>query len=155
MSADAEPKLLGSSSTGKQYYGANSPWEINAGHYRAVRAGNLIFVSGTTSADPTSPPDAPRVFFPGDPVEQTRVILDTVFKAIKALGGRGAESVVRCRIYVQRQEDTGPVAAAFKRFLGRDNGTDIGTAATMLVVNGFCDEKMLVEIDVDAIADAK
>ncbi|KAI0163942.1 Endoribonuclease L-PSP/chorismate mutase-like protein [Xylariaceae sp. FL1272] len=154
MSDNAHPKLLGSSSTKtKEYYGANSPWEMNVGHYRAVRAGGFIFVSGTTSADPSSPPDAPRVFFPGDPVQQTRVTLETCFKAIQALGGRGAESIVRARIYVQRQEDTVPVAAAFKEFMGRDNGADYGTAATMLVVNGFCDPEMLVEIDIDAIAD--
>jgi hypothetical protein len=55
---------------------------------------------------------------------------------------------------VQRQQDCGAVAEAFSEVLGKQNGDDLGTAATMIVVGGFVDPKMLVEIECDAMVDA-
>lgn len=144
-----------SSITEKQFYGTNSPWELSIGHYRAVRYGQLIYVSGSTAADPNSAPNAPQVLFPGDARQQSRYIFEQIINAIQALGGRGAESIVRTKMYVQRQEDCSPVAEVFRDILGRQKGGDIGTAATMVIVGGFCDPKMLVEIECDAVADAE
>ena len=36
-------------------------------------------------------------------------------------------------------------------FGGRDDDPEIGTAATMIVVGGFVDPDILVEVEVDAI----
>ncbi|EED17178.1 YjgH family protein [Talaromyces stipitatus ATCC 10500] len=139
----------------KQFYGTNSPWELSIGHYRAVRHGQLIYVSGSTAADPDSSPNAPGVLFPGDARKQALYTFGKIIDAIKALGGRGAESIVRTRMFVRRQEDCSPVSEAFRDILGRDNGSGIGTAATMVIVAGFCDPNMLVEIECDAVADAE
>ncbi|OBW63946.1 MAG: Uncharacterized protein AUREO_059890 [Aureobasidium pullulans] len=82
----------------KQYYATNSPWEEAIGYYRAVRHNKNIYISGTTAVDPFSTPSNPRVLHPGDAAAQTRVTIDEIVKAIKALGGRGAESIVRTKI---------------------------------------------------------
>ncbi|THW22489.1 hypothetical protein D6D23_06020 [Aureobasidium pullulans] len=78
----------------KQYYATNSPWEDAIGYYRAVRHDKNIYISGTTAVDPFSTPSNPRVLHPGDAAAQTRVTIDEIVKAIKALGGRGAESIM-------------------------------------------------------------
>ncbi|TIA32144.1 hypothetical protein D6C78_08430 [Aureobasidium pullulans] len=139
----------------KQYYATNSPWEEAIGYYRAVRHNKNIYISGTTAVDPFSTPSNPRVLHPGDAAAQTRVTIDEIVKAIKALGGRGAESIVRTKMYVQRQQDCGPVGEVFKDMVGKGKGSEFGCAATMVVVGGFCDPEMLVEIECDAIADAE
>ncbi|THY15756.1 hypothetical protein D6D00_09214 [Aureobasidium pullulans] len=72
----------------KQYYATNSPWEEAIGYYRAVRHNKNIYISGTTAVDPFSTPSNPRVLHPGDAAAQTRVTIDEIVKAIKALGGR-------------------------------------------------------------------
>lgn len=141
-------------STTKKFYATNSPWEGTYGHYRAIRVGQQIYVSGTTAADPDSPPEKPRVLCPGGARGQTRVTLNETLKAIQFLGGKGAESIVRTQLFVQRHEDAPEVMAGFTEILGRQHGGDIGSTAIMLVVSNFSDPDMLVEIMVDAIADA-
>lgn len=143
-----------SSSGNKRFYSTSSPWEARFGYYRAVRHGQHIFVSGSTAADPDSPPEAPRVRYPGDARQQTRITLEEIIEAIQAVGGKGAENIVRCRMFVSRKEDCGVVGEAFREVLGKQNGGQVGAAATMIVVtNSFVDDDMLVEIEVDAIAD--
>lgn len=139
-------------SADKQFYSTPSPFEERIGYYRAVRHGQQVFVSGTTAVDPASPADAPQILFPGDARQQTRVALEECIKAVQALGGKGSENVVRVRMFVSRPEDCTAVGEGFTEILGRKSQPGVGAAATMLVVrNGFVDERMLVEIEVDAI----
>ncbi|KAJ5107103.1 YjgH family protein [Penicillium angulare] len=138
----------------KQFYATDSPWEAAYGHYRAIRVGQQIYVSGTTAADPESPPENPRMLCPGDARGQTQATLKEVIKAIQSLGGRGAESIVRTQLFIQRHEDAPAVMQGFTDILGRQLGGDIGSTAILLVVSSFADPEMLVEIMVDAIADA-
>ncbi|KAG9692015.1 YjgH family protein, partial [Aureobasidium melanogenum] len=137
----------------KQYYATNSPWEAKIGYYRAVRRGPFIFVSGTTAVDPSSNTTNPKVLHPGDAKAQALIAFGEIVKAIQALGGQGAKSIVRTKMFVQRQEDCAAVAEAFTEVLGEQNGLDCGTAATMVVVGGFVDPDMLVEIECDAMVD--
>lgn len=148
----------------KSFFSTTSPFEAIIGYYRAVRHGHQIFVSGTTAVDKQSSPQAPQILFPGDAKQQTRVALEECLQAVRALGGTGPESVVRVRMFVARRQDCGAVGEAFRDILGKkdpaDNGgqgaqqSQIGAAATMIVVpGGFVDENMMVEIEVDAIAD--
>ncbi|CAG8107657.1 unnamed protein product [Penicillium salamii] len=141
-------------SSTKQFYATNSPWEEKYGHYRAIRVGQQIYISGTTAADPDSLPESPRMLCPGDARGQTRATLNEIIKAIQALGGRGAESIVRTQLFIQRHEDAPEVMAGYTEILGRQNGGDVGSTAILLVVSNFADPEMLVEIMVDAIADA-
>ena len=142
----------------KQVYATSSPFEESIGYYRAVRHGKHIFVSGTTAVDPHSPPSAPQILYPDDAKQQTRVALEECIKAIQALGGKGAQSVVRVKLFVARHEDCLAVGEGFREMLGKhlqsEDGGQIGTAATMIVVqNGFINKDMLVEIEVDGIAE--
>ncbi|KAL4748157.1 hypothetical protein BDW72DRAFT_205873 [Aspergillus terricola var. indicus] len=136
----------------KQVYSTSSPFEERIGYYRAIRHGQHIFVSGTTAVDPASPAHAPQILFPNDARQQTRVALQECITAIQALGGKGAEDVVRVRMFVSRPEDCTAVGQGFTEILGRRSLPGVGAAATMLVVrDGFVDERMLVEIEVDAM----
>ncbi|KAI5250429.1 hypothetical protein E4T43_00016 [Aureobasidium subglaciale] len=150
MSPPALPTLK---ATTKQYYATDSPWEAKVGYYRAVRHGPFIFISGTTAVDPSSDPSNPKVLHPGDAGAQAHVTFQEIIKAIKALGGKGAEDIVRTKMFVQKQEDCGAVAEAYSKVLGKQNGDGFGSAATMLVVGGFVDPEMLVEIECDAMVD--
>ncbi|KAJ5819547.1 YjgF/Yer057p/UK114 family [Penicillium riverlandense] len=141
----------------KQCHASTSPYEEIIGYYRAVRRLNHIFVSGTTAVDPQSPASSPQILFPGDAKQQTRVAIEECIKAIKAVGGKGVQDIVRVRMFVSRHEDCEAVGEGFRDILGKhhpcENG-QIGAAATMIVVqNGFINKDMLVEIEVDAIAD--
>ncbi|KAI4737056.1 hypothetical protein E4T50_12457 [Aureobasidium sp. EXF-12298] len=140
-------------STAKQYNATSSPWEAKIGYYRAVRRGPFIFVSGTTAVDPSSTATDAKVLYPGDAKAQAHIAFQKIIKAIQALGGRGAESIVRTKMFVQKQEDCGAVAEAFSEVLGKQNRADFGCAATMIVVGGFVDAEMLVEIECDAMVD--
>lgn len=151
-SKPSAPSVNNSTQTNKQYHSTSSPFEAQIGYYRAVRHGQHIFVSGTTAVDQESSPRAPQILFPGDARQQTRVALTESINAVKALGGTGAENVVRVKMFVSRHQDCQAVGEGFGEILGR-NGAGIGTAATMLVVNGFVDDRMLVEVEVDAIVD--
>ncbi|OOF98302.1 hypothetical protein ASPCADRAFT_3365 [Aspergillus carbonarius ITEM 5010] len=138
----------------KQFHSTSSPYEALIGYYRAIRHGHHIFVSGTTAIDPSSPPTAPQILFPGDAKQQTIVALEECLKAVVALGGTGAENVVRVRMFVGRHEDCGAVGEGFKQVLGKEHGGGVGAAATMIVVRGgFVNEAMLVEVEVDAVVD--
>jgi enamine deaminase RidA (YjgF/YER057c/UK114 family) len=137
----------------KHYHATKSPWEAKIGYYRAVRRGPFIFVSGTTAVDSSSNATDARVLHPGDAKAQAHIACQEIIKAIQALGGRGAESIVRTKMFVQRQQDCGAVAEAFSEVLGKQNGSEFGTAATMIVVGGFVDPDMLVEIECDAMVD--
>jgi enamine deaminase RidA (YjgF/YER057c/UK114 family) len=146
------------SSQTKRVYATSSPFEEIIGYYRAVRHGQHIFVSGTTAVDPQSTSSAPQILYPGDAKQQTRVALEECIKAVKVMGGKGAQSVVRVKMFVSRHEDCSAVGEGFREILGKqiegEGGGQIGTAATMIVVqNGFINKDMLVEIEVDAIAE--
>lgn len=146
------------SAQAKTVYATSSPFEEIIGYYRAVRHGKHIFVSGTTAVDPHSSPSAPQILYPGDAKQQTRVALEECIKAIQALGGKGAQSVVRVKMFVSRHEDTLAVGEGFREVLGKhlqcEGSGQIGTAATMIVVqNGFINSDMLVEIEVDGMAE--
>ncbi|KAG9519860.1 hypothetical protein KCU93_g7884, partial [Aureobasidium melanogenum] len=146
------PQVTASPTTAKkQYYATNSPWETRIGYYRAVRRGPFIFVSGTTAVDSSPDATSPKVLHPGDAKAQALVAFQEIIKAIQALGGRGAENIVRTKMFVQRQEDCTAVAEAFSQVLGKQNGSDYGTTATMIFVGGFVDPDMLVEIECDAM----
>ncbi|KAJ5873707.1 uncharacterized protein N7529_002137 [Penicillium soppii] len=144
-----------SSKIPKTCYQTSSPYEEKIGYYRAVRHGNQVFVSGTTSVDPRSSATAPLILYPNNAREQTRAALEECIRAIKGLGGKGAQDVIRVKMFVGCHDDCEAVGEGFRQVLGKQNhaasGT-IGAAATMIVVNGgFINKQMLVEVEVDAI----
>jgi isochorismate pyruvate lyase len=126
-----------------QRHFTGSPWEAKVGYCRAVRAGNLVFVSGTAPVAKGGGVEAP-----GDPTRQARRCFEIAVAALRALGA-GPEHVVRTRMYVSD-------ASRWEEF-GRAHAEAFGAhppAATMIEVQGFVDPAMMIEVEVDAVAPA-
>lgn len=121
---------------------SNAPWESIVGYSRAVRIGNHIHVAGTTSTGPDG-----QVLGPGDPGEQTRIILRKIAAAIEQAGGT-VRDVVRTRIYVTDIARWEAVGRAHGEVFG-----DIRPASTMVEVARLIDPAMLVEIEAEAVLD--
>lgn len=117
---------------------SGSPWEESFGFARAVAAGDRVLVAGTTSFK------GDVLYGEGDPYEQAR----TAFAgAVEALGefGLGVESVVRTRMYLAHPRDVDEVGRAHKEIFD-----SVRPAATLLVVEGFVDPRILVEVEIEA-----
>ena len=119
------------------------PWESRVGYCRALRAGNLVFVTGTAPVA-----EGGGVHAPGDAYEQTRRCLEIITRALSQLGV-GLEAVVRTRLLVtdiSRWEEYG---RAHREAFGEHPPT-----TTMVEVKALIDPAMLIEIEVDAVAPA-
>jgi enamine deaminase RidA (YjgF/YER057c/UK114 family) len=107
-------------------------WGERYGYSRAVRAGNLIEVAGTTA--------------PGDSAyEQARAALATIEAALAELGASLAD-VVRTRMFVVNIEGNADE-------VGQAHGevfADVKPAAGMYGVTGLLRPEMLVEIEATA-----
>ncbi len=114
-------------------------WERVVGYSRAVRAGNRIYVTGTTATDENG-----DIVGVGDAYAQTIQIIKNIERALNALGAN-LESVVRTRMFVtdiSRWEEYGKAHGEFFR--------EIMPATTMVEVSKLIDADMLIEIEADA-----
>ena len=121
-----------------------SPWEESIGFARAVAAGDLVVVSGTM-------PLAERGVLEGegDPYEQTRAAFGHALAALKEFG-LGVESVIRTRMYLTHARDVDAVGRAHKEIFDA-----VRPAATLIVVSGFVDSRVLVEVELEAFRGAR
>jgi enamine deaminase RidA (YjgF/YER057c/UK114 family) len=125
--------------TEHQLISSGSPWEPKVGYSRAVRAGNRIYVAGTTASDEDG-----RVVAPGDAYAQAKFALDRVAAALTEAGATMA-NVVRTRMFVtdiSRWQDYGRAHGEVFR--------DIRPAASMIEVKALIAPGLLIEIEVDA-----
>ena len=123
----------------RQFVQAIGPWAPVVGYSRAVRAGRVIHVAGTTAVA-----EGGGIAHPGDAYLQARRCLEIILEALRELGAQ-PEHVVRTRMYVTQ--------AANWEAVGRAHGEVFGAirpAATMLVAQ-LIDPAMLVEIEAEAI----
>lgn len=118
---------------------SGTPWEDKVGYCRAVRIGNIIEISGTTSVDGDS------LIGKDDLYSQTKFI---ILKIEKALQNAGAEltDVVRTRMYVTDISKWEEAAKAHAEFFGT-----IKPATTLVEVSGLIDPDMLIEIEASAV----
>jgi enamine deaminase RidA (YjgF/YER057c/UK114 family) len=122
---------------------SSSPYEEAFGYSRAVQVdGGLVLVSGCTSVVDGV------IQNEGDPYEQARTAFGVAFTALEKLGLR-REDVVRTRIYLTHARDVDAAGRAHKELFD-----DVRPAASMLVVSGFVDSRMLVEVEVEAFPGA-
>lgn len=117
---------------------SDTPWEPIAGYARAVRVGDRILVSGTTSTH------GARLMGGNDAAAQTHHAIDKIEGALQSLGGK-LEDVVRTRIFVRRAEDWEAVSRA--------HGARFGSIqpANTLVSAALVGDEYLVEIEAEAV----
>lgn len=126
----------------RQLISSGSPFEPTIGFSRAVRAGNLIAVSGTAPIAPGG-----GTAYPGNLYGQTRTCLDIIKAAVEKAGGR-LEDVVRTRIMLSDIDQWREAARAHGEVFG-----DIRPACTFVEVSRFIDADWMVEIEADAVVD--
>ncbi|MEU0024043.1 RidA family protein [Streptomyces sp. NPDC006335] len=115
-----------------------SPWEDTFGYSRAVELSNgLVLVSGCTSV-------VDGQIVAGDPYEQTVNSFNVAFAALKELG-LGRDDVVRTRLYITHARDVDEVGRAHKELFDT-----VRPAASMIIVSGFVDPSLVVEVEVEA-----
>jgi len=119
---------------------SGTPWEPIVGYSRAVKVGNLVWVSGTTATDGKG-----GIVGKGDPYAQAKQAIANIERALSQAGARLAD-VVRTRIFVT---DIGQWEA-----VGRAHGeafAAIRPVCTMVEVSRLIEPELLVEIEADAI----
>jgi enamine deaminase RidA (YjgF/YER057c/UK114 family) len=117
-----------------------TPWEPILGYCRAVRLGPYVYVSGTTAID-----EYGKVIAEGDPYGQTVFIIRKIERALKEVGAKLSD-VARTRIFITDINDWRKVAVAHFELFG-----NIRPASTLVEVSRLIDQKLLVEIEADAI----
>ncbi|MFG2904530.1 RidA family protein [Kitasatospora sp. NPDC048286] len=115
-----------------------SPWEDEFGYARAVAAGDHVHVAGSTAWVDG------RIEHEGDPYRQTLAAFGVGLHALAAYG-LTAQDVVRTRMYITHVRDAEDVGRAHRELFDAAR-----PAATMVVVEGLIDSRMLVEVELDA-----
>ena len=119
---------------------SGAKWEDIVGYSRAVRAGNIVEVAGTTAVD-----ERGEVVGGNDPYAQTKYILQKIEKALSEAGA-SLKDVTRTRMFVtdiSRWEEIGRAHGEFFR--------EIKPAASMIEVKGLINPELLIEIEVTAV----
>lgn len=124
----------------RQLISSGTVWEKKYGYSRAVKVGNMVFVAGTTAVD-----DNGEVVGPGDMYTQTDFIYKKIAKALQQAGATMAH-VVRIRTFIT---DMGRYEEVLKS--QGEVFENIRPAATLVEVTALIDERLLVEIEVDAV----
>jgi len=74
-------------------FSSGTYWEEHVGYSRAIKIGNMIFVSGTTALDGN------KIIGENDVYKQTKFIIEKIEDALRKLDSK-LEDVVRIRIYL-------------------------------------------------------
>lgn len=116
-------------------------YEKTVGYSRAVRAGNSVFVSGTTGVKEDSDPTSKNESY-----EQTKRAIEKIEDVLHRAGCL-LKDVVSTRVFISREADWKEVARAHSEFFGK-----ILPASSMLICE-FLDPRILVEIEAQAVAE--
>ncbi|MFJ3693316.1 RidA family protein [Streptomyces sp. NPDC090052] len=128
----------GATDGGVRRIASGGPWEEAFGYSRAVELPNgLVLVAGCTAM-------ANGRIAEGGPYEQAVTAFGVAVDALKELG-LGAEHVVRTRMYVTHARDVDEVGRAHKELFDK-----VRPAASMIIVSGFVDPSLVVEVEVEA-----
>ncbi|HEX8322758.1 MAG TPA: RidA family protein [Tepidisphaeraceae bacterium] len=137
--SDSNPiRITTTTRNGRTYASSGSSWEPKMGYSRAVRAGNVIAVTGTVGVNSDGS-------YAADVGAQARRSLAIVLEAIKTLGGK-PEDVIRTRMFVTDVSQWEAVAAVHG-----DVFADIRPATSIVEVARLIDADAKIEIEADAI----
>ena len=123
---------------GRKTASSGSKWEPIMGYSRAVRAGNLIAVTGTVGINAVGS-------YSPSLAEQTRRSLAIIRAAVESLGGK-MENVIRTRMFVTDVSKWQEVAAVHGKVFA-----NIRPATSILEVAKLIDADAQIEIEADAI----
>ncbi len=124
----------------RQNFNDGTPFEPVIGFSRAVRAGNMVLVSGTVGWDADGKVDGGASMY-----EQMNRAIANVESILVRAGAR-LNDVVRTRIYTTDIDRWQEIARAHREAFG-----DIAPAATLVEVTRLAAPEMLVEIEADAV----
>ena len=124
----------------RQRVSSGTKWEGLVGYSRAVRVGNLVFVSGTTATD-----EAGNVVGVGDAEAQAAYIIGKIGRALQEAGA-SLTDVVRTRVYVTRVGDWEAVGRAHAHYFG-----EIRPANSLVEVSALVGSEYVVQIEADAV----
>ena len=119
---------------------SGAPWEQKVGYCRALRAGNIITVTGTAPVA-----DDGTTHAPGDAAAQTARCFELIDRALNALGVDKTCITRTCMFVtdVSRWQEYGAAHAAY--FDGHHPAT------SMVEVKGLIAPDMLIEIEADGV----
>ena len=123
----------------KQRIYSGSRWEEQAGYCRAIRSGPMVAVSGTTAVDENG--NVVGV----DMHQQAAFVLRKIRHVLRELGA-DLTDVVRTRTFLTDMSQLDGFAKAHRETFG-----GIDPAATCVEVSGLVDDRLLIEIEVDAV----
>jgi len=119
----------------------NAPWEPIVGYSRAVKAGDLVFVSGTTSTDQNG-----ALIGAGQMYVQARRAIDNIATALKR-AGLSIRDVVRTRMFATDVSRLEEIARAHREAFG-----EAPPATSLVEVRRLVHPDMLFEIEAVAYA---
>lgn len=114
-------------------------WEDIVGYSRAVRVGNIIEISGTTSVVDG------KIVGKNDPYAQTKTILEKIKKVLEE-SGAFLDDVVRTKMFVTDISKWQQYAKAHLEYFGK-----IKPATSMIEIKSLIDPDMMIEIEATAI----
>jgi len=111
-----------------------------AGPYTpALRAGNLLFVSGQTPARGTT-----------EIKEQTKTVLENIKKIVEAAGAK-VSNIVKTTIFLKNIKDFSKMNRTYQKFFEENGVSEKFPARSTVEVSNFPVTGMLIEIDAIAI----